>query len=477
MPKAEKGSVKDIAKRIKSKGLQKLKFYCQVCHKQCRDANGFKCHIQSESHLRQMKLFSENASSRMDQYSRDFEAIYLQQLRTRHSTSVVNANNVYQEIIQDKHHIHMNSTMWATLSDFVKYLGKKGKCVVTETERGWYVQYIEQDASKLQRQENLLKRQEAEREAEQVYNKRLQQQRIEAAKAYDRAVKNESDETGQGLIDEDGTIGAVKATKLERTTDEPGSIIQVDLKKAIKTDTGKKSKKRKAGSQKSSIFDNDDDSESDEEKDEPPRGPELPTINLPKPSAFLKSKAESAPREENDERRGSKEKKPRPGDIKHEDKPLSSWLHEDILVRIVTKKPLSFLDDKGEKVKQSFYKRKAIVDRVKYKSVVDNPKDGDQKEATALVTILDSSPDANDGGQEISKGLYEDELETVIPKRVPSKVLLVRGKYRGRKATLLACDKVNQTGELELFSSKSSSNSEKGKLLRNVHYDSFSKLA
>ena len=36
MPKAEKGSVKDIANRMKAKGLQKLKFYCQMCAKQCR---------------------------------------------------------------------------------------------------------------------------------------------------------------------------------------------------------------------------------------------------------------------------------------------------------------------------------------------------------------------------------------------------------------------------------------------------------
>ena len=36
MPKAEKGTPKDIANRMKAKGLQKLKFYCQMCSKQCR---------------------------------------------------------------------------------------------------------------------------------------------------------------------------------------------------------------------------------------------------------------------------------------------------------------------------------------------------------------------------------------------------------------------------------------------------------
>jgi len=33
---------KAIANRMKSKGLQKLRWYCQMCQKQCRDANGFK---------------------------------------------------------------------------------------------------------------------------------------------------------------------------------------------------------------------------------------------------------------------------------------------------------------------------------------------------------------------------------------------------------------------------------------------------
>jgi len=52
MPKAEKGSAKAIANSWKSKGLTKLKFYCPICQKGCRDANGFKCHSESESHLK-----------------------------------------------------------------------------------------------------------------------------------------------------------------------------------------------------------------------------------------------------------------------------------------------------------------------------------------------------------------------------------------------------------------------------------------
>eukprot|EP00592_Proboscia_alata_P029597 CAMPEP_0194440356 /NCGR_PEP_ID=MMETSP0176-20130528/115408_1 /TAXON_ID=216777 /ORGANISM="Proboscia alata, Strain PI-D3" /LENGTH=80 /DNA_ID=CAMNT_0039264523 /DNA_START=31 /DNA_END=269 /DNA_ORIENTATION=- len=80
MPKAERGTPKDIANRCKAKGLQKLKFYCQMCQKQCRDENGMKCHMTSDSHLRQMQIFSENSDVFLDSFSTDFEKGYLETL-------------------------------------------------------------------------------------------------------------------------------------------------------------------------------------------------------------------------------------------------------------------------------------------------------------------------------------------------------------------------------------------------------------
>lgn len=42
--RAEKWTPKWLDNKMKAKGLQKLKWYCQMCQKQCRDENGFKCH-------------------------------------------------------------------------------------------------------------------------------------------------------------------------------------------------------------------------------------------------------------------------------------------------------------------------------------------------------------------------------------------------------------------------------------------------
>ncbi len=70
-----------IGNRIKAKGLQKLRWYCQLCQKQCRDENGFKCHQTSESHRRQMELFGMNAQRVVDGYSEEFESCFMEHLR------------------------------------------------------------------------------------------------------------------------------------------------------------------------------------------------------------------------------------------------------------------------------------------------------------------------------------------------------------------------------------------------------------
>ena len=52
MPKNDVGGPKWLANKMKSKGLQKLRWYCQMCEKQCRDENGFKCHTMSEVRIK-----------------------------------------------------------------------------------------------------------------------------------------------------------------------------------------------------------------------------------------------------------------------------------------------------------------------------------------------------------------------------------------------------------------------------------------
>lgn len=153
MPKHEALTPKAIANRIKAKGLQKLRWYCQMCQKQCRDENGFKCHTMSESHQRQLLLFAENPDEYIDSFSKEFLDDFVKLLSRRFGTKRVHANQVYQEYIADRNHVHMNGTQWETLTDFVKWLGRENLCVVDETEKGWFISYIDRSPDTIQHQE------------------------------------------------------------------------------------------------------------------------------------------------------------------------------------------------------------------------------------------------------------------------------------------------------------------------------------
>lgn len=124
------GSAKAQAKVLKAAGLQKLKYYCQICRKQCRDVNGFKSHLSSPSHMGRIGDLSKDGkgSSVVNEFLREFEREFLRLLKTNHGTKKVDANKFYQEyILYDKNHVHMNATRWTSLTAFVKHLGTLGK--------------------------------------------------------------------------------------------------------------------------------------------------------------------------------------------------------------------------------------------------------------------------------------------------------------------------------------------------------------
>jgi len=423
MPKAERGTPKDIANRMKSKGLQKLKFYCQMCSKQCRDENGFKCHLTSESHLRQIRIFANNSHSMLDNFSSDFEKMYIQTLRRRHGTKRMNANNVYQEVIHDKHHIHMNSTKWTTLSDFVQYLGKTSKCIVEETERGWYVTYISRDPIMLQKQQAAARKAEADKMQEERVKKQMEIQRKEAAKELDRI---------------GGNIH-VEPTKLGKRKEGEGKLeLALNINKA--------SKKRKLGSK--SVFDDDDDDDDDgddqedqieknneknkqqKKQDTKKSQPIMNGIAIDKKISSKSSNDVSSKPKSFSSAKGKKNRKP-------------YWLHTGIFVKIISKSV-----GKGK-----YYKRKAIVDKIidKY---------------AAEVEIIASSSDANDGGDILQ--LDQDDLETVIPRSVGKKCRILNGEGRGSLATLIKFDERKSRADLQLLDGDE-------RIIRKVDYDDFSK--
>ncbi|XP_053996647.1 DNA/RNA-binding protein KIN17 [Hylaeus anthracinus] len=330
MGKHEVGTPKYIANKIKAKGLQKLRWYCQMCQKQCRDENGFKCHTMSESHHRQLLLFADNASRYMDQFSREFSQGYLNLLKRQFGTRRVPANRVYQEYISDRGHIHMNATIWVTLTAFVKWLGRSGQCVVDETEKGWYVTYIDRDPETLAAQEKKAKKQKMDKDDEERMMEFIEKQ-----------VEKGQQEGGE----ETGTF----KEPLKKTDPDAPLILEMKINKKPKL--------------LPIII------KQEKDKDECSTSNEIITV-----SAIKREKSIDEYTEKDSKNKGTKRK----SKDMEDDNNLEGWLKENLTVKIITK-------SLGEK----YYKAKGVIQSVENSNFVGKVKLKSPKEVENHVIKID----------------------------------------------------------------------------------------
>ena len=298
--KAEFGTPKWISNNMRSKGLQKLRWYCQMCQKQCRDANGFKCHITSESHQRQLLLFGDNPGKYLASYSQAFAKDFNAILRRQFNQKRVLANTVYQIYISDKNHVHMNATCWVTLTSYVKHLERIGYCDVEDSEKGWYITWKLVDPAEELRLAKLAKKEKLELDDEERVQEYINGQ-IEKAKAQSKSYSE------------------YMATKLLKSEDEV-LLLDFQMKKTVKVQ------------------------------------PEL------KPSLALEMRPKEEPKDVKPKKKEEKRKYQALEDIMEEEKkkkriqeendPLTenSWLRRGIVVKVVTKS----LGDK-------YYKKKGQI--------------------------------------------------------------------------------------------------------------------
>ncbi|KAH6860993.1 domain of Kin17 curved DNA-binding protein-domain-containing protein [Alternaria rosae] len=163
MGKAEAGSTKWVANKMKSKGLQRLRWWCEPCQKQCRDANGFKCHVQSEGHVRNLQVVGEDPKKYIQGFSNDFQRDFVNLLRTAHNEKWIGVNKFYNEYIRDKEHVHMNATKWSSLTEFAKHLGREGICHVKEDEKdGLMIAWRDTSVAALNRRNEIAEMEAAE---------------------------------------------------------------------------------------------------------------------------------------------------------------------------------------------------------------------------------------------------------------------------------------------------------------------------
>jgi len=174
-----------------------------------------------------MRVFAENPNSVLDEFSSEFERGYLETLNQLHGTKRVKANKVYQEYIQDKHHIHMNATIWTTLTGFCMHLGKESKAIVDETEKGWFIQYIDRDPKVLARQAQNEQRQRFELDEEERRKREILAQ-VQAAEERKRGENGDEEEDAEV----DNTLNREhNDQKIAVTLGAPATSLSVGLKK------------------------------------------------------------------------------------------------------------------------------------------------------------------------------------------------------------------------------------------------------
>ncbi|EFJ48020.1 splicing factor-like protein [Volvox carteri f. nagariensis] len=434
-----------IANRIKAKGLQKLRWYCQLCQKQCRDENGFKCHQTSEGHKRQMELFGMNPHRVVEGYSEEFEKAFMEHLRRAHPFSRVLAKNVYNEYITDRHHVHMNSTRWLTLTEFVKYLGKSGQCKVDETEKGWYITLIHKDPKMQLEEERRNKRSEAEREEEERHMAALQEQIARAKRARlekGEPLSEEEEDEEAHTLQRDESEGPIKISLGLGTTGGGGSgggdgggsggagpssaagaaagaAAPARLARIARGGGGSGGTTGLVAAAGAGIFGDDDDGDV---------GPG----DRGGGSLQKQSKLEELMQAELRAKSNASASAPRDGDRR-----LDYWLAPGIVVKVLAK---------GLK-EHGYYKEKGVVERVidRYVGEVSMLVDG-------TVVRVDQA-----------------HLETVIPSP-GGQVLVLNGANRGRRGTLLAIDTAKYQAQVKLIDGPS-----KGKEIW-IEYEDISKL-
>ncbi|ODV79013.1 uncharacterized protein CANTADRAFT_6204 [Suhomyces tanzawaensis NRRL Y-17324] len=241
MAKAEVGSAKYQSKKLKAAGLQKLKFYCQICEKQCRDANGFKNHLAAPSHHFRVKELSDSGRGGqvIENYSAQLRSAFLRLLRINHGTKKINANKFYQEyILSDRDHIHMNSTKWSSLTAFVKFLGSSGDVKVENAD----------DSSELNLEISLIDNSPEVQQRQQQKNK-------------EKNLRSD-DEIALKLIHDQIEKGKKITQELEEGNNEgPQKLQPVSGKVSLKLKGLAKGPTKRA-----TAFGNDDESDSEEEK-------------------------------------------------------------------------------------------------------------------------------------------------------------------------------------------------------------------
>ena len=120
----------------------------------------------------------------------------------------------------------MNATRWVTLTEFIKHLGRTGVAHVDETDKGWFIAWIDRSPKALEKQEASLKKERATMNDE-------QRERLLIAEQIERA-EREAREKGEGTSAEGASEEEKRREEgLQREEGEKKVVLSLSAKPAV----------------------------------------------------------------------------------------------------------------------------------------------------------------------------------------------------------------------------------------------------
>lgn len=464
MPKAKHApmTAKALSQRLKWRGLQKLKFYCQLCEKQMRDDNGFKCHMMSESHQRNLLIAADDPAKYISHYSDLFHRDYIALLKRRWGTTRVHCNVVYCEYVAHKEHYHMNATQWTTLTQYVNWLGEQGICEVDFQDDGtnaqgnrggWYIKLIDRDPETERRKQEIERLAKKQKDMDERHNIKIAEMvaaDAERKTALDFAEANKPDAEKVNIENHrkiNLSISASKTAlqkKYASDLDSNGglgfkSLVALTAFSTSGTKEESDSLKPKAGQKREKPMTAleeimmQGEKEKETSKQRKLEGDDaLATSSLQTVSGDgLEIKGE------NGKKKGKIIKMP---EIIQEDEEEEPWLHENIMVKVITK-------DLGP----TYYKKKGKVLKI------------EASKYEAIVQMVNTNGKVK---------FDQTHLETVIP-NINRDVMVLVGKYKGRTGVLKSIQQETGTVSVEL----NATDTHKAKFVTNLKYEEISKFS
>jgi DNA/RNA-binding protein KIN17 len=147
MPKHEPGTAAHEANRMKKSQKTKIRWYCGLCQVPCKDENGFKCHLESETHvLREQAVHESLRTFKLSKNDEIFRRKFLDYLVSKHFGQTVLAHDVYRDMYPiDRPQNLMKETCWETLGVFIAQLRKQGAVEAHKGVKGWQIRITSKD--------------------------------------------------------------------------------------------------------------------------------------------------------------------------------------------------------------------------------------------------------------------------------------------------------------------------------------------